>query len=132
MRTKAGFRHKILGIKTSEEHNSNVDFTINVFFRSFNNKVVKCWIKDIALGKTFLGTAICDTKHDTFDEKTGMQIAFRKAMDKRVNFIDRRFKVLKKFYKKMDYNTEIELSEKFKNKLEKGKLSCQKFPRENK
>ena len=124
MKVKAGFKYKIPGIKGLK---NKKDITVNVFFKSFNDKVIKCWVKDEHNGTTFLGMASCNGKEgDKFDERHGMELALRRALTKRTKFLDRRFKAIERFHTKVATNAATDIVSKLINMRDKGKIACSK------
>lgn len=56
----------------------------NVYFESYNDRVVICYIKDHWY--IYKGVAVCNIDSgDTFNEQIGMEIAFRRAFGKLKN-----------------------------------------------
>lgn len=70
MKKKTGFTYQIEDCKMS------------VYFRSYNNKIIKCFIYDSIVDKTFIGMATLDPA-DNWNEEIGCENAFFKAFLKR-------------------------------------------------
>ena len=106
-------KRKRCGIKTC-------NYT-HLFFKSFNNKIVKCFLEDEFLCKTFIGTASCNTEAgDVYEESIGMRLAYRRAAKDRE-------KVLMKSLREMANRFDSEISvttEVVNSKVLAGKLTC--------
>lgn len=73
---------------------------MDVFFRSYNQKVVICKIADQTSGLNFLGKARCNfDEGDVYNEEEGMKLAFSRAMVKRINHYEH---VSKKVMEELD------------------------------
>jgi hypothetical protein len=61
------------------------NLTYYVIFKFFDNKVVKCFIYDPFLKRTFSGKASCNIQEgDVFSKEKGKEIAYIRADDKRL------------------------------------------------
>jgi hypothetical protein len=124
MKTKAGFKYKITGLK-AEYADRLQNSSINIFFKSFNEKITKCWVKDNAVDKTFLGTSKCNTQAgDEFDKDTGMSIALARALKKREEWYLKLFKRFNNANTTVNTHTNKNIMNKFESLLKKEKLSC--------
>ena len=122
MKTKSGFKYQI--------QLKGDSVPIYVFFKSFNNKVVKCWVKDGLTGTIYHGRAECNWKDgDTFSEKEGMGLALIRALEKKVKNSERNLAIVKQVHKEVALYGSNGIINKFRNMVSKGKLSCNKQKR---
>ena len=116
--------------KRSFRAHMNVDVgyrSVRVSFKSFNDKIVKCWIQDNLAGRTFTGTAKCNKQAgDSYLEEFGMQIAFGRATNKRINFYRKQLEQIQKEFER-DIINDSAILEKFSDRLRKNKLTCKKY-----
>ena len=116
MTIKSGFTIKPVG-------KGSIRGRIDVYFKRFNGKIVKCWLYDHLLEATYIGMARCHP-NDSFNEESGMDLAFGRAVKKR----DRAAAVwAKNLVNRMKfYQDDVRLmtESKYARMKSKGKLSC--------